>query len=353
MLSGLLGGAGGLVGVDVGTSNIKVAELVKKGKSFKLNRFGIAPLPEGAIIEDEIHKDEEVIDAIKDALTEGDIKSRNVCIGVYGPNTIARKLQIEGGDEEEIEEQVEYESDQYLPFSFDDGKVDYHVVGENEGGGLDVVIAGCKMNVFEEFTELGKNAKLKVKLVDLNILALCNVFTFLNADKLKNSKDSYLLLDVGAQSTSFIVYKDGIINFAKEIVAGGMMYTEEIQRQMGVNYIEAEDLKIAGDGEGNMPEEVGLIIEQVSEVLLGEIQKTLDFYINSSSDEGIVECHITGGAIQTDGFVERLEEVVGLPVVEINPFEKIDYNESQFGDEEINDIIHLGVVALGLGMRKG
>lgn len=350
---GLLGGASNLIGVDLGTSSIKIVELAKKGKSYKLVRYANAPLSEGAIIEDEVHKEDEVIEAINDAFSAAGVKSRNACIGLYGPNTIARKLQIEGGDEEDIEEQVEFESDQYLPFSYEDGKVDYHVVGENEGGGVDVIIAGCKGETYEEFMELAKAAKIKVKIVDLNILALTNVFEFLFKDNLKNSNDSYLILDIGAQTTSFVVYKAGNINFAKEIAAGGMMFTEEIQRQMGVNYIEAEDLKITGDEEGNLPEEVSLIIEQVSEVVLGEIQKTLDFYINSSSDEGIVSCYVTGGAIQTVGFLERLEEVVGLPVEELNPFEAIDYSASQFSDEDINEIIHVAAVAIGLGMRKG
>lgn len=350
---GFPGGATNLIGVDLGTSGIKVVELAKKGKSFKLVRYASAPLSEGAIIEDEINKETEIIEAINEAFNSAGIKSRNVCIGLYGPNTIARKLQVEGGDLEDIEEQVEFEADQYLPFSYEDGKVDFHVVGENEGGGVDVIIAGCKGDTYEEFLELARNAKLKVKVVDLSILALTNVFEFLFKDNLKNSNDSYLILDIGAQTTSFVVYKSGNVNFAKEIAAGGMMFTEEIQRQMGVNYIEAEDLKITGDEEGNLPEEVALIIEQVSEVVLGEIQKTLDFYINSSSDEGIVSCYVTGGAIQTAGFLERLEEVIGLPVEELNPFEAIDYSSSQFSDEDINEIIHAGMVAIGLGMRKG
>ena len=316
-------------------------------------RYASSPLPEGAIIEDEINKVEEVVEAINEAFMNAGIKNKNVCMGVYGPNTIARKLQVEGGDEEEIEEQVEFESDQYLPFSYEDGKVHFHVVGENEGGGVDVILAGCKMNTYDEFMDLANEAKLKVKIVDLNILALTNVFEFLHKDNLKNNSDSYLILDVGAQSTSFVVYKNGNINFAKEISAGGSMFTEEIQRQMGVNYIEAEDLKITGDEGGNLPEDVALIIEQVSEILLGEIQKTLEFYINSSSDEGIVSCHVTGGAVQTAGFLDRLEEVLGLPVEELNLFEAIDYSDAQFDEEVIQEMIYVSSIAIGLGMRKG
>lgn len=350
---GFLGGGSGIVGLDIGTSNIKVVELTKKGKSFKLVRYASSPLPEGAIIEDEINKNEEVIEAINEAFDNAGIKNKNVCLGLYGPNTIARKLQIEGGDEEDIEGQVEFESDQYLPFAYEDGKVDYHFVGENEGGGIDVIIAGCKGNTYDEFMELASDAKLKVKIVDLSILALTNVFEFLYKDNLKNNSDSFLILDIGAQSTSFVVYKNGNINFAKEIAAGGSMFTEEIQRQMGVNYIEAEDLKITGDEEGNLPEDVAQIIGQVSEVVLGEIQKTLEFYLNSSSDEGIVSCHVTGGAVQTAGFMERLEEVVGLPVEELNPFEAIDYSDAQFDEDVVNEMIYVATVAIGLGMRKG
>ena len=52
-----------------------------------------------------------------------------------------------------------------------------------------------------------------------------------------------LFLILGAQKTEFIIYKNQTIVFTKEISVGGVMITEEIQRQMGVNYEEAEDFK--------------------------------------------------------------------------------------------------------------
>ncbi|MGB0453862.1 MAG: type IV pilus assembly protein PilM [Bacteriovoracaceae bacterium] len=347
------GGGGSLIGLDIGSSAVKVVELAKKGKKgFKLNKFGMVALPEGAIVEDEIIKDEEVVEAIKEALSAAKISSKNICLGLYGPNTLTRRLQIEGGTEEEMEDQVEWESEQYLPFSIDEAKLDYYVVGENDGGGQDVIIAASKEEVYESYLDLLKPLKLKPKVVDLNVIAVTNVFSHILGDRIDESVDSYMILDIGAQSTKFIIYRAGVIAFAKEIAVGGMMFTEEIQRQMGVNYLEAEDLKIVADDQGNLPEEVLVIISQVLEVVVGELHKTLDFYITSSSDDSIVACYITGGAVRTPGLMEKIEEVFGFQVELINPFETIAINEKAFDEDEIDEIAHIGLASIGLGMRS-
>ena len=143
-----------------------------------------------------------------------------------------------------------------------------------------------------------KEAGLIPKVVDLNVFALVNIFEFIYANRLEElSEEGAIIVDFGAQYTSVIVYKNGAPVLTKEIAIGGVLLTEQIQRQMGVNYEEAEDLKIHGDDNGNLPEEVIDILESHNEKLIEELKKVLNFYIAAGSSEQVGYAFVTGGSL--------------------------------------------------------
>lgn len=349
-------GSKGIFGLDIGLSAVKVAQLEKSGSDdepvYTLAKYASVSLPEGAIIEDEIQKKEEIVEAIKEAVSTAGIKDTSVCMGLTGPNTVVKRLQLPGGDEEEVEDQVLWEAEQYLPFDIENSSIAFHIVGENEGGGLDVVVGAARNDIIQNFQELVKEAGLKVKVVDLGMLSVINAFEHIEEEKFGEITESYLVLDLGAQKTSFMIYKNNTVIFTKEVNVGGVMITEEIQRQMGVNYFEAEDLKITGDESGNLPEEILAIIDDVIEAFFSEIKKTMDFYVSSTSDESLAAVYITGGSVQIPGVLEGLEALLGVEVSVINPFEKFEYNSKKIDEDDIEDIAYKGVSVLGLAMRS-
>jgi type IV pilus assembly protein PilM len=345
-------GAKQVIGVDIGLHSVKVAELqALSDGNFKLMRYASVNLPEAALIEDEVQKEDEIVEALVEAIDKSKTTLKQACLGLSGPNTIARRLQLVGGDEEEIRDQVSWEAEQYLPFGLHESSVSFHTIGENEGGGVDVIVAAARNDVMNAFRDICTKAKLKVKIVDLSVIALVNVFEHLISSKTINANSSYILIDLGAQKTHFVIYKNGMIVFAKEMTIGCVMITEEIQRQLGVNYNEAEDLKISGDANGNLPEEILEIVDDVVESFFSEIKKTIDFYVSSTQDESLSGCYITGGGTLIPGLIEGLEALMGLSVTILNPFEKFSYDTRKFSEAEINEIAYKGVVAIGLAMR--
>ncbi|MCK5072187.1 MAG: type IV pilus assembly protein PilM [Bacteriovoracaceae bacterium] len=346
-------GSSTIVGIDIGLSAVKVAEVVElKGGRYKLTKYSMIPLSEGALIEDEIQKEEEIIEAIREALVSGKISSKIASIAISGPNTVVRKLQLAGGSNDEIEDQVLWEAEQYLPFDIDSSTVSSHLFGENLGGGVDVLMVGAKDDVILRFKDLVEMSGVRVKVVDINAAAITNMFEHVLGDELLETESSKILMDIGAQKTTFIIYKSGILNFCKEINVGGSMITEEIQRQLGVNFEQAEDLKTTTDKGGNLPEEVLEVVDDVLEIFYKEIKKTVDFYITAMSDEDFSECWVTGGAMLTPNLVEGLESILKLPVKMFNPLDKIECDRGNFDDEMLDSINYCGVTAIGLAMRK-
>ncbi len=344
-------GPKGVIGIDIGTSAIKLTEVLKTSDGFKLNRFVSIDLPEGTIIEDEIHKEEELLKCLQDGVTQLGSSFKWVCLGLSGANTILKRLQLPSGTKEEVEDNVFWEIEQYLPFPTDEANISFSIVGENQGGGLDIMVGAAKKSLVLIYKSLVERVGLKVKIVDLTIVGLLNVFEAVESEAIKSGA-TYLLLDIGAQKTEFIIYKNGVMAFTKEISIGGLTITEEIQRQMGVNFLEAESLKIQGDGNGNIPEEIVEIINQVFDIFFADIRKTIDFWESSSSEEVFEQCYLTGGCSQIPGFSEALEEVVGTQIKLLNPLEKISYSDKNISPEQIDSIVSRGASAIGLGMRE-
>ncbi len=341
-----------VIGIDIGMSAIKFADVSKLSDgSFKINRFVIKKLPDGTVIEDEIQKEDELIQILQEGLKELNSNLKTVCLGLSGPNTLIKRLQVAGGLPEEIEDQVTWETEQYLPFPLEEGNISYSIVGENPGGGLEIIVGAIKKNVLETFKELLERVNLKVKIVDLTPAALFNVFEYVLGESAMVKGKTWILMDLGAQKTNFMICKNGILVFYKEINIGGLTITEEIQRQMGVSYDEAESLKIQGDGSGNIPEEIVDLINQVLDTFFAELKKTIDFWSNSTSEEEFDGCVITGGSAQINGLAEALQELFETEVQVLNPLDKMTYNQNNIGEDVINDLTSRGLCAIGLGMR--
>ncbi len=343
---------GQLVGLDIGLSAVKVAVLSKTKKTFKLDKFASIPLSEAAIIEDEVQKPEEIIHAISQAIHTAGIKKKIVNIGMDGPNTMTKRFQVPDGTKEEVEDNILWESEQYIPFGADDSEIDYHIIGDiPEDDVKDVLVAALRIDVAEKYMDYAKDAGLFTKVVDLNVLAITNLFEHVYEKDLDlYSDEGVIIIDFGAQTTTIIVYKNGAPVLTRELNVGGVLITEEIQRIMGVSYEEAEDLKTFGDENGNLPEEiVGIIDSQVAEQL-AEIKKVLNFYIAAGSSEQIVNCLITGGGAKLPGMMEELADLIGGDVKIFNPFERIELGKN-FSKEEIQKIATIGAVPIGLGLR--
>lgn len=342
---------GAIVGLDIGAHSIKVCELSGGLGKLKLEKFGIFTLSEAAIIEDEIQKPSEITEGILEAMKQAGIKSKVVCMGLYGPNTMTKRLNTPEGTKEEIEDHVMWEAEQYITFGADESMIDFYILGENEGGGKETLVAAAKNELIENYQELLAPAKLEAKVVDLNVIALSNVFEEVAGDDLEEFSHGTLLLDFGAQSTKIIVYKRGGPIFTKEIPVGGGLITEEIQRQMGVSYEEAEDLKTTPDENGNLPEEILNIINAQVDLHIAEVRKNINFYVTQGSVDKVNYCFVTGGSSLLPGLIDKLSIVAGVPVERLDIFSKIKVDERKIG-RDLDQLAAIAPTVIGLAMRR-
>ncbi len=345
---------GYLVGVDIGLSAVKIATMAegKKG-TYKLEAYESFPLSEASIIEDEVQKPEEIIEAIQSILSKNGIKRKIACLGMHGPNTVTKRLQVPDGDKEEVEDNIFWESEQYIPFGADDAQIGFSILGRSaEDDVVDAIVGAAKIDVVERYVGYLKEGGLHTRVVDLNVFAINNVFELCKEEQLEEiSDEGAIIIDFGAQYTTLMVYRNGGPILTKEVNIGGVLITEEIQRSMGVSYEEAEDLKVNGDDNGNLPEEIIGILETHINRLMDELRKVLNFYIAAGSSEQVGHCFITGGGARVPGIKEALQDLTDLQVEELNPLEIIEI-KGNFSEIELEDMAYCGLVAIGLSMRR-
>ena len=183
-----------LLGVDIGGSAIKIAEVDKlPGDNYKIIKYTSIPLVEGTIIDNEIQNPDEVLKALRAGFKKIKSGRRNVCIGLSGPGTALKKLQMpDGQTEDEREEQAQWDVEQYLPFPVEEGNVSSSVARVNPGTLTDVLVGAAKKDLVNSFKSLVEKANVKVRIVDLSAAAIMNVFELVMKEKMSDKTANWL-----------------------------------------------------------------------------------------------------------------------------------------------------------------
>lgn len=344
-------GGSTVIGLDVGMSGIKVCEIVKAGGQYQMKSFGFSALSEGTIVDDEVHKKDQLLSAINAALKQAGIKSKNVCFGLPSQNCVIKKMTAPAGTIQEIEDHISWEAEQFIPFGHDNAVISVHIPDTKSKKDQEVIMVAAKQDQVDSYDEMLTQAGLKVKIIDLQVISLLNIFEVSYKEELKEFNKGTLIIDLGASTTKILVYKDGMPIYTKSIPIGGSAVTEEIQRAEGLSFEDAEDLKITRDEQGNPPESIGNIIKAGVDKTVNLIKDATSFYTALSSQDRVYRCLITGGNLQLPGMVEGIAAATGLSVEILDPLKKIKIKDKKFTPEMIEQITFVGAVVAGLGIR--
>ena len=346
------------MGLDIGSSSIKVVELAQNKDNYELTHFRMAPLPPEAIVEGAIMNAGAVVDTITELIQMEKIKTKDVATSLSGNSVIVKKIKLPEMTEEELEESIQWEAEQYIPFDITDVNLDAQILGVDEQnvGQMDVMLVAAKKEIINDRISVLLEAGLTPQIVDVDAFAVGNMYETFHADL--NDDQTVVLVNIGANITNVNVIKYGITTFTRDITIGGSQYTDEIQKQLNVSYEEAEALKLGGDLESRMetteaviPQEVGSIIRSVSQAIAMEIQRSLDFFSATSADEQVSKIYLAGGTSKIPGLLGVIESKTGFPTEVIDPFQSIMINEDQFNINHIREVAPAAAVAVGLALR--
>jgi len=343
------------IGLDIGSSHVKLMELdqdLKTGR-YRLVNFGMAKLPPEAIVDGAVMNTNVIVDAIRELIQRHRVKTKNVVASVSGNSVIIKRINLPQMTADELEESIQWEAEQYIPFDINDVNIDVQILegASDDPGQMDVLLVAARKELVNEYQALIQQAGLKPVAVDVDAFAISNMFE-LNYDL---PQESVALVNIGASNVNIHVLRRGISAFTRDIAAGGRQFTEEIQRTLNISYEEAEAMKVGGDERDNasvVPEEIERVLANVGEALATEVQRSLDFYLSTSADGGLSRVYLSGGAARTPGLARAISKQTGLPAEIVDPFRRIQIDERAFNPAFLNDIAPQAAVVVGLALRR-
>jgi type IV pilus assembly protein PilM len=253
--------------------------------------------------------------------------------------------------ETELEESIQWESERYIPFDINDVNIDFQIVGSDVENPevMDVILVAAKKDVINDYVSVIMEAGLNPLIMDVDAFALENMLA-INYDAEKG--ETLAVANVGASITNINILKNSVSAFTRDIYKGGNQVTEEIQRQLHIDFDEAEKIKVGSKVDGASQPVIQKVLKEASESLAVEIGNSLDFFQSATTYEKIIKLYLSGGGSKIKDFDILLQQHLGIPVEMINPFKKVEFSEKEFDMEYMREIGPVMAVGVGLASRK-
>jgi type IV pilus assembly protein PilM len=341
-----------LIGVDIGSSSIKVCQVRQQRKSFDLVALGYAPLPPQVIVDGQIMDGNAVAETLQQIWDAARIRQREVSLSVSGQNAIIRKVTVPMMSAAELQEQIQWEAEQHIPFDIKDVQVDYQVLKRHpETSQMDLLLVAAKRDQINDYAQLARDAKLKPVVCDIDAFSIQNLFELARG---LPQDQTIGLVNVGANLTSLNIIASGVSAFSREIANGGNLITEQIQKGLGIAQDQAEALKcsLGNGGPLPVPPEMIPIVESAADAIAAEIQRSVDFFMATSGESEISRIYLTGGTSRLSSLAQSVERRSRVPVEVWAPTERLAIDGKRIDPALLAACSSQLAVALGLSLRK-
>jgi type IV pilus assembly protein PilM len=345
---GLFGGTKTIVGLDIGSSCIKAVELKKSRGEIEVAHIGVEPLASDIVVDSMIVDSGSVSSAISKIFNENSIKSKAVATSVSGHSVIVKKITIPSMDDSDLAGSITSEAAQHIPFDIADVNVDYQILSDDTSGPqMDVLLVAVKKDKILNYTNVLSLAGKSPAVVDIDAFALQNCYEY-NYEPASTS--TVALLNLGASVMNINIVKGTTPLFTRDVSVGGNQYTDSLQKELDLSFDDAERLKL-GQKVGTVSEDAKMpILQQVTEIIVLEIQKTFDFFRATAAGEHIERIYLAGGSSRVPGLMEALRQEFSLPVELLNPFQRI--GSTNVASDLIDQNGGQLAVAVGLALRS-
>lgn len=345
------------VGLDIGTSAIKVAQISRMGQSFVLDRVQVAPLPMGSIEGGSVVNTPVVAQTVVTVLHQARIRSRRVMAAVAGEAVIHRIIKMPNMPRKELDGAIGWESEKYIPFSLAEAVYDYDIVQElPESNEIEILLVAAQRSIIESHIAALTKARLQVLAIDVQPLALSRALG--NYFSAEGPQGTIAVLDVGAGTSDLTIFSAGVQRFIRIIPIGGNYFTNAIAKRLNISSQEAESLKIS-QGMAPLPgqpsdsaenEQLASIIGGVMDELVMEIRRSIDYY-HLQYHENVSTLVTTGGGIGLRNMDAYLAQALGLRVEIADPLSELHSSSARCAPKLLASAGPIFSVAIGLALR--
>ncbi len=347
------------VGVDIGTSAVKIVQLKKTPSGPELINYGMMPLPSDAMSEGAVSDPQAVAAVIKDILKTRKIKVERSFASISGQNVIMRFTKLPVMTPDELEQTVRIEAEQYVPYAIDEVSITHAVLKnvdeDEEGGGkFLILLVVAQKDLVNSYTDVLKSAGITPEIVDVDTIAAINALedSFGQTAHSQEGGEVVAIIDAGARTTNISVLKSGVLMFTRNIPIAGNNITEMIKDVMKQEFDQAESIKLEeaevsiGESGGN---EIAEVVKTTVEELASEIRRSFDYFKAQSREPLIHRIILSGGSANLRSFNTFLMNELGVDVNMGNPLEGIAVTTPD--PDELYNNLQQYTVAIGLALR--
>ena len=343
-------GKKGTIGLDIGSSYIKIVQLKDLKGGYELELFDVLPLPPELIVDGSIIDSFRLLDSLKELLRKSKVKTKDSVIGIAGHSSvIIKRISLPEMSEEELSESIKFEAEQYVPFDIEEVNLDFQILGpKSEPGQMDVILVAVKKDIINEYVSVVKEAGFNPVIVDVNSFALENMYEInyeIEPDK------NVAIVNIGASTINMNILKGGISVFTRDSAIGSNLHTETLQREFNLTFENAERLKKGEPVENVSSDDAFSVIESASDEIISEVNRSFEYFRSSVVHEDINEVVLSGGCALIKNFLKPFAERIGVETKVIDPFRNIKIPK-KFDVTYIEEIAPMAAVAVGLAIRR-
>lgn len=338
-----------LVGLDIGAAFVKVAELKSTKKGSTLHKFGIAKVPDGMIQEGRIADMEGLAEIIRALFQSHKIKEKNVALSTGGHSVVIKTISTSKVPDEALHKNIRAEAEQYIPYDIDDVNIDYQILGDSEYSAeqMNVLLVAVRQDLVNEYVELIHMAGLNPVIIDVDSLALQNIYeTLPDVDHGRIT----LLLDVGASKTSVNILQNKTSMMMRDLTNGCEQLVSVVGERLEIDREKALQIIM---GEVDYPESAQTL-DDLYEMVVGnwcsDICEVVYTFESGPGNAGVENIVVSGGGGFIELLAEKLTKELKVVVSRINPFAGLVGNSKELGELEGYQL--LAPIALGLAMRR-
>jgi len=345
-----------VVGLDIGTSGVRAAELTLGKGTATLERFGQVALPAGAVRDGEVVDTDAVGAAIKQLWAQAKFSTKKVVVGVANQKVVVRQVDLPWMPEGELRKALAFQVQDYVPMPVDQAILDFHPLEEftNDAGArmLRVLLVAAARDMVGSAIDAVAKAGLQPHMVDLTSFAVLRSLALEGGAFEATGAEA--LVDVGANVTNVVIHQNGTPRFVRILMMGGGDITDAVAERLGVPAEQAEAIKqesgmsaVPGAGESSP---AGRAIEGTANAFVEEVRGSLDYYMAQPGAVRIDRVVLSGGGSRLAGLADRLATATRLQVQAARPLSTLKLGKTGLTDDQLAYVEPMVAVPVGLAM---
>jgi len=341
-----------LLGLDISSTSVKLLELSRSNGRFRVEAYGVEPLPPQAMVEKNISDVAGVGEAIKRVVARAKPSSRQAAVAVAGSAVITKTIELDASlTDDQMEAQITAEADQYIPYPLEEVAIDFEVQGRSERNDqqVEVLLAACRRENVEMREGALQLGGLKAAVVDIEAHAMKRAVDLMRPSLDDGDAGNVIaIVDIGSTMTTLSVLADDRSIYTREQLFGGKLLTEEIQRRYSLSFEEAGLAK----KQGGLPDDYETeVLLPFKEGVMQQVTRSLQFFFSSSRYDDVDLIILAGGTASIDGLAEMIETKLGTRTIVANPFADMSLSSKVDSKSLAKDAAAL-MIACGLAMRS-